>query len=80
MPTYEFKCPKCGLAFEVMRSFSKADEPAPCPKDGIESERLFSMNANFMVKGGDTTAVPPPISAPADHGHGHSHGPGGHTH
>ena len=40
MPTYDFHCPKCGLDFEVQRPFSRATEPAKCPTDGAEAERV----------------------------------------
>ncbi|HLF71062.1 MAG TPA: zinc ribbon domain-containing protein [Dehalococcoidia bacterium] len=79
MPRYDFHCPKCGLDFEVSRSFSRADEPANCPVDGTEGVRAFSMNTNFLMKGGSESATPPPMPPPSG-GHGHSHGPGGHTH
>jgi putative FmdB family regulatory protein len=79
MPRYDFHCPKCGLDFEVSRPFSRADEAANCPVDGAESVRVFSMNTNFILKGGAESATPPPMAPPSG-GHGHSHGPGGHTH
>src|SRR5256885_17056109 len=41
MPLYDFKCPNCGLEFEVSRPMSRASEPAVCPKDSTPSERLW---------------------------------------
>ena len=80
MPRYDFKCPACGLVFEVSRPFSRATEPAACPQDGTDSERVFNVPTTF-VRGGEPSAVPPPPAGGGhDHGHGHSHGPGGHTH
>lgn len=88
MPLYDFRCPKCGLEFEVSRPFSRATEPAQCPQDGETAERVFTMPVAF-VKG---AASEPSGSSPSaaidhhghshghDHGHGHSHGPGTHTH
>ena len=83
MPIYDYRCPKCGLEFEVSRSFSRATEPAMCPADGTESERLFRMPMTF-VKGGTIGtgggSAMPPEGADLGHDHGHTHGPGGHTH
>jgi len=82
MPKYDFRCPKCGLQFEVSRPISQASEPAACPDDGTAAERVFTMPLTF-VKGSESSppSESPPASAGLDsHGHGHSHGPGGHTH
>ncbi len=82
MPTYDFHCPKCGLDFEVQRPFSRATDPAPCPNDGAEAERVFTMPMTFLPGSAEdpSTAMPDFGSHGHDHGHGHSHGPGGHTH
>ncbi|HXH22150.1 MAG TPA: zinc ribbon domain-containing protein [Dehalococcoidia bacterium] len=85
MPRYDFRCPRCGLEFEVSRPFSQATDPANCPNDGTQAERVFSMPMTF-VKGSESS--PPSDSSPSSgdgghshgHGHGHTHGPGGHTH
>lgn len=82
MPRYDFHCAKCGLDFEVSRSFSQATEPALCPNDGTSAERVFTMPMTF-TKGDSSSAAaeaPPPAAGGGGHGHGHSHGPGGHTH
>ena len=53
MPVYEYRCPKCGNEFEVMRPISKADEPALCPKCGSSGEKLmspFASKAGFYVR------------------------------
>lgn len=42
MPIYEYRCPKCGTDFELMRRMAEIDKPAPCPKCGAEAERLVS--------------------------------------
>ncbi len=83
MPLYDFKCPKCGLEFEVSRPMSRATDPVACPQDGSDSERVFRAPMTF-VRGG-TAALESEPSAPAgglpDVEHGHSHGPGGgHSH
>jgi putative FmdB family regulatory protein len=82
MPLYDFRCPKCGLEFEVSRPISRATEAAQCPQDGETAERVFTMPVSF-VKGGSSA---PPVESPSSaidahgHSHGHSHGPGSHTH
>jgi putative FmdB family regulatory protein len=85
MPLYDFGCGKCGLEFEVSRPLSKASDPAFCPMDGGECERVFTMPGTF-VKGGsarDNGELPRPPNQQSDWSHfGHSHGPGsaGHSH
>ena len=78
MPLYDYRCPKCGLEFEVSRPISRATEAALCPRDGAESERVFTMPMTFVKgAGGETPPAPPPAGG---HDHGHSHGRGNHTH
>jgi putative FmdB family regulatory protein len=77
MPLYDYRCPKCGLEFEVSRPVSRSSEPALCPWDKTESTRVFTMPMTF-VRGG--TNAPSESTGDASAGHGHSHGPGGHTH
>ena len=49
MPTYEYKCPD-GHHFELFQKMS--EEPrASCPTCGLESERLLSGGAGFLLKG-----------------------------
>ncbi len=47
MPLYEFFCPPCGVQFEVLRSMSKAEEPASCPSGHLTTNRVVSMFASF---------------------------------
>ena len=77
MPLYDFRCPKCGLQFEVSRSRDKAGDPAMCPQDGTEAQRVWVPVAS-MIKGDPSKPELPPL--PPDNDHGHSHGPGSHVH
>ena len=46
MPTYEYRCPKCGTDFELMRRMSELNDPASCPRCGDKAERLTSVFAS----------------------------------
>jgi putative FmdB family regulatory protein len=50
MPTYEYKCPKCGTRFERVQKIS-AKPGAPCPKCGTKAERLISGGHGLVFKG-----------------------------
>lgn len=50
MPTYEYKCKKCGNTFEKFQSIT-ADPIKNCKKCDGEVYRLISKNANFILKG-----------------------------
>ncbi len=41
MPIYEFRCPKCEQAFDLVRPRSKAGAAAKCPDDGTKAHRVF---------------------------------------
>ena len=51
MPTYEYRCDKCGHQFDELQSFK--DEPLKvCPKCHEESlRRLFGTGAAILFKG-----------------------------
>jgi putative FmdB family regulatory protein len=50
MPTYEYRCPECGTAFERFQKMS--DEPgAECPSCGAKAERQISGGAGLLFKG-----------------------------
>ena len=52
MPTYEYKCKKCGYQFEEFQSIT--DEPLKkCPKKGCRGAvyRIISSGAGFLFKG-----------------------------
>jgi len=59
MPIYEYHCAKCGKDFELMRPFSKADEPALCPDCGVAGERLISVFASTLGFGIQVPAKQP---------------------
>ena len=50
MPTYEYRCTKCGHEFDLFQRMS--DEPvADCPECGEPAERLISRGAGLLFKG-----------------------------
>ncbi|HWO74114.1 MAG TPA: zinc ribbon domain-containing protein [Dehalococcoidia bacterium] len=84
MPLYDYRCPKCGLEFEVSRPFSRAGEPVNCPQDGTVSERLFSFRVTVikgLSGGGESEEQSKSAGGEHDHDHGHSHSHGeSHSH
>jgi len=50
MPTYEYKCKKCGNAFEKFQSIT-ADPIEKCKNCDGEVYKLISKNGNFILKG-----------------------------
>ena len=42
MPTYEYRCPKCGTESELKRPMSESNKAAICPKCGSRSNKLLS--------------------------------------
>ena len=50
MPTYEYKCKKCGNTFEKFQSIT-ADPVKKCKSCDGEVYRLISKNGNFILKG-----------------------------
>ncbi len=50
MPTYEYKCRKCGCQFERFQSI-KAPPLRKCPQCGGRPERLISGGAGLLFKG-----------------------------
>ena len=84
MPLYDFRCPRCNLEFEVSRPMSRATEPAFCPVDSAECERIITMPATMIRTrgGGDEPSVgpaQPPQQRTWSH-FGHSHGLGATSH
>lgn len=53
MPLYEYHCDDCECKFEVLRSFSRADEPVSCLEcQGSHTSRAISL-FSAVSKGGD---------------------------
>ena len=50
MPTYEYKCPKCGTEFDLFQKMS-SKPVAKCPKCGAQAKRLMSGGAGLVFKG-----------------------------
>ena len=52
MPTYDYKCEKCGHQFEVFQSM-KDDRLTDCPVEGCEGpiRRLLGTGAGIIFKG-----------------------------
>ena len=48
MAVYEYFCPKCRKAFELMRPMSEFNKPAKCPKCGSKAQKLVSGLASKM--------------------------------
>jgi putative FmdB family regulatory protein len=53
MPLYEYYCDDCDCRFEVLRSFSQADEPVPCVECGGAHTRRALSRFSAVSKGGD---------------------------
>jgi len=50
MPTYEYKCTKCGYIFEEFQSIN--DRPFnECPKCKGKTERVITGGTGFLLKG-----------------------------
>jgi len=42
MPTYEYKCDKCGEEFELVRSMKEDVSSTECPSCSYKAEKVFS--------------------------------------
>ncbi len=47
MPLYEYECTSCQLKFEMLRSFTLADEGISCPRCHNGARRKLSTFASF---------------------------------
>jgi putative FmdB family regulatory protein len=50
MPTYEYRCSRCGHHFEVVKKIT-AKPGSRCPQCGGKAERLLSGGAGLVFKG-----------------------------
>jgi putative FmdB family regulatory protein len=50
MPTYEYKCPKCGTEFEAFQRITSRPG-ATCAKCGAKATRQMSAGAGLVFKG-----------------------------
>ena len=92
MPTYDYRCQKCGAKFELRRSIAARDDAAPCPSCKSKSTARNTINRLNILSGVRPRAelgegeAEDFLDAGDDFGggdfgeHGHSHGPGGHSH
>jgi putative FmdB family regulatory protein len=53
MPLYEYYCEDCQETFEVLRSFSQADEPVLCDRCNSSRTRRAISLCCAVSKGGD---------------------------
>lgn len=49
MPTYEYKCPKCGAVFELIQKINERTHPEHC--EGVKAEIQLGA-PGFVLKGG----------------------------
>lgn len=54
MPVYEYKCGKCGIKFEKLRSISQKDDEVTCPSCGeVAGKKIFSIFGMGVYAGGN---------------------------
>lgn len=50
MPTYVYRCPKCGHQYETIQKITD-DTRAKCPKCGTRGERVIAGGTGLIFKG-----------------------------
>ena len=50
MPTYQYKCPKCGHEYDKVQKITDQTR-AKCPKCGTKGERMISGGVGVVFKG-----------------------------
>lgn len=51
MPIYRYKCPSCGVSFELRLKWSEADKDVCCPKCGDLGATKEVAKTAFVLKG-----------------------------
>jgi putative FmdB family regulatory protein len=74
MPLYEYRCRTCDDTFELRRSMSESNAPAPCPSGHIDSMRLLSVFASVGAPASSAGSSGAPGRAPQGGGCGSSCG------
>jgi len=88
MPLYDYTCERCGLQFEVSRSFKDADVPADCPVCAKPAKRQLSVPMATFTRGAAAESLrrqpldggAPRPSRWSHHGHSHGASDGSHSH
>ncbi|MBD3236160.1 MAG: zinc ribbon domain-containing protein [Candidatus Eisenbacteria bacterium] len=62
MPTYPFRCQKCGASFDLFLNLSERDAPQKCPRCGA---RRTKRQISAGVVGGGEHASRPACATPA---------------
>ena len=70
MPLYEYVCPKCGYAFEVLVGLSSADLPQRCPDCGHDqaTKKVSRIAAHSVGSGAGAVAATSAASCCTDFG------------
>src|SRR3712207_9299238 len=63
MALYEYKCADCEERFDLMRSMSSADDPAPCPECGSEDSRRVISTFASITPGASALSTNPVMDA-----------------
>jgi putative FmdB family regulatory protein len=61
MPLYEYFCRACNAKFELLRSMSRSEEPASCPRGHANAARTLSVFA-AVGRGTGSTSYDAPSS------------------
>ena len=70
MPLYEYRCKECDEVFELRRTMSESNEPAPCSQGHLNSIKLLSAFASVGVSSGSFGSAPSPSPMPRGGGCG----------
>ena len=56
MPTYEYKCKKCGYIFEVKHSMNE-DPLLFCPECKSQAQKVITAGSGFIIKGTQSRTI-----------------------